>query len=152
MREPSARPEALNALIGTLDFAEDRNQRIQMLIDIAERYQPPPSTLASRPYPESHKVPACESEAFVWSQARPDGRLDFYIAVENPQGISAKAMAVTLVECLSGAPLPAVLAVTPEIVAELFGPELSIGKSMGLEAMVGMVRQMARHQHESSAE
>ena len=151
MSEQARIPAALSQLIETLDFAEDRSQRIQMLIDVAERYQPPPAAVATRPYPESHRVPACESEAFVWSQARADGRLDFYFAVENPQGISARAMAVALNEGLSGAPLEAVMAVSPDIVFDIFGPELSIGKSMGLEAMVGMVRQMARRQIEASA-
>ena len=89
-------------------------------------------------------MPACESEAYVWARPRPDGALDYYFAVENPQGISAKSLAVILGETLAGAPPAEVAAVTGEIVYRIFGNELSMGKSMGLMGMVSMVQNEAK--------
>jgi cysteine desulfuration protein SufE len=78
------------------------------------------------------KVPACESEAYVFTVPREDGTLDFHYAVENPQGISAMATAVILKDSCSGAPLDQVAHVSTDIVYRIFGNELSMGKSMGL--------------------
>ncbi len=96
-------------------------------------------------------MPACESEAFVWGETRPDGTLDFHFAVENPQGISAKAMAAILKDTLSGQPPEQVAAVPQDVVYKVFGTELSMGKSMGLMGMVHMVRTYARKYAESQA-
>ena len=137
-------PEKLAGTLETLDLVSDRNERIQLLIDIAERFRDVPPRLAQRPFPEEHRVPACESEAYVWGEPRPDGTLDFHFAVENPQGISARAMAVLLGDSLSGAPLDQVAAVPQDVVYRVFGRELSMGKSMGLMSMVGMVSALAK--------
>ncbi len=137
-------PERLADKLDALSLVPDRAERIQILIDTAERFQEVPPEIATRPFPEDHRVPACESEAFVWAQRRPDGRLDFHFAVENPQGISAKAMAVILKDSLSGQPLEQVAAVPADIVYQVFGNELSMGKSMGLMGMVGMVTTLAK--------
>lgn len=137
-------PEKLNQTLDALSMIPDRSERIQLLIDIAERFQDVPPRVAARPFPEEHRVPACESEAFVWAERRPDGNLDFHFAVENPQGISAKAMAVILRDTLSGQPLDQVAAVPSDVVYKVFGNELSMGKSMGLMGMVGMVSTLAK--------
>lgn len=137
-------PEKLNQTLDALSMIPDRSERIQLLIDIAERFQDVPPRIAARPFPEEHRVPACESEAFVWAERRPDGNLDFHFAVENPQGISAKAMAVILRDTLSGQPLDQVAAVPSDVVYKVFGNELSMGKSMGLMGMVGMVSTLAK--------
>jgi cysteine desulfuration protein SufE len=136
-------PEKLQTLLDVLGGME-RADRIQMLIDIAERFRPVPARLATRPYPADRRVPGCESEAYVWAEPNPDGTLGFYFAVENPQGISAMALAALLGECLSGQPLDQVLAVPPDIIYDLFGAELSMGKSLGLMGLVNMVRSFAR--------
>ena len=137
-------PEKLNQTLDALAPVGDHGERIQLLIDIAERFQDVPPRVATRPFPEEHRVPACESEAFVWAERRPDGNLDFHFAVENPQGISAKAMAVILRDTLSGQPLDQVAAVPQDVVYKVFGNELSMGKSMGLMGMVGMVSTLAK--------
>ena len=137
-------PEKLEQTLDALSMVPDRNERIQLLIDIAGKFQEVPPQVAARPFPEENRVPACESEAFVWAQRRPDGLLDFHFAVENPQGISAKAMAVILKDSLSGQPLEQVAAVPQDIVYQVFGKELSMGKSMGLMGMVGMVSTLAK--------
>jgi cysteine desulfuration protein SufE len=124
-----------------------RSERIDALISIAERYRPAPASVAEKPYNEAHRVPACESEAFVWATEREDGTLDFHFVVENPQGVSAKAMAVILGETVSGAPLGEVANLNDDVVYEFFGNELSMGKTMGLTSMIGMVRGEARKRH-----
>lgn len=139
-------PAKLASTLDTLDLITDRNERIQLLIDIAERFRDVPPRVALRPFPEECRVPACESEAYVWGEPRPDGTLDFHFAVENPQGISARAMAVILGDSLSGAPLDQVAAVPQDIVYRVFGRELSMGKSMGLMGMVSMVNSLAKRQ------
>ncbi len=137
-------PTKLASTLDTLDLIQDRTERIQLLIDIAERFKDVPPRIAQRPFAEDHRVPACESEAFVWGERRPDGTLDFHFAVENPQGISAKAMAVLLGDSLSGAPVDQVATVPQDIVYRVFGRELSMGKSMGLMGMVSMVNNLAK--------
>jgi hypothetical protein len=52
-----------------------------------------------RPFPAYNKVPACESDAYVFPVEK-NGSLEFFFAVENPQGISAKALAVILAKGL----------------------------------------------------
>jgi len=140
-----ARPPAkLLELLDSLSVLSERGERIQLLVDYADRYRPVPAELASRPYPEERKVPGCESEVYVWDVDQPDGSVRFCFAVENPQGVSAMALAVILDETLSGAPPEQVAAVDPGIVYRIFGPELSMGKSMGLTGMVGTVAALAR--------
>ncbi|MEO1088023.1 MAG: SufE family protein [Acidobacteriota bacterium] len=138
-----ALPEKLEDTVGLLSML-DRGDRIQLLIDIADRFRGVPDDVAARPYSDEHKVPACESEAFVWAVPRGDGALDFHIAVENPQGISAKAMAVLLDESCSGTALEEVAAVPGDVIYDIFGKELSMGKSMGLMGMVSMVALSAK--------
>ena len=83
--------------------------------------------------------------AYLFTAERPDHTLAYHFAVENPQGISAMALAVILQDTLSGAPLEQVAQVPGEIVYDLFGRDLSMGKSMGLMGMVNMVTATARH-------
>jgi cysteine desulfuration protein SufE len=137
-------PQKLERFLEGMDLLEDRSERIEALIGMAERFRCVPESVASRPFGEDHKVPACESEAYVWARPRPDGTLDYFFAVENPQGISAKSLAVILGETLGGAPPAEVAAVTGEIVYRIFGNELSMGKSMGLMGMVSMVQNEAK--------
>jgi cysteine desulfuration protein SufE len=139
-------PEKLARTLESLGMVSDRSERIQLLIDIADRFREVSPQIARRPFAEEHRVPACESEAYVWGQVRPDGALDFHFAVENPQGISARAMAVLLGDTLSGAPLEQVAAVPQDIVYTVFGNELSMGKSMGLMGMVSMINNLAKKQ------
>lgn len=137
-------PPKLNAVLETLEMLPERAERIEVLIGTAERFREVPETIATRPFPKERLVPGCESQAYVWWIERDDDTLDFHFAVENPQGISAKAMAAILQDSCSGAPLAQVAAVPDDLVYEVFGNELSMGKSMGLMGMVAMVRREAK--------
>ena len=142
-------PEQLQSLLTTLETL-DRGDRIQMLIELAGQFKPVPPRIAQRPYSAEHRVPGCESEAYVWSEMGPKGNLAYYFAVENPQGISAMALAGILGSSLSGAPLDEVAAVPADVIYRIFGRELSMGKSLGLMGMVNMVRAAARQQMQAA--
>lgn len=138
-------PPKLAELVDTLALLE-RSDRIDALIEIADRFREVPPEIARRPFPEARKVPACESEAYVFPAPRPDGGLDLHFAVENPQGLSAKAMAVILAETLAGEDPSAYADLSTDLPLEVFGRELSMGKNMGLMGMVAMVAQAARRE------
>ena len=125
--------------------ATDVDLRADLLIELSERFREVSETVATRPFPCENKVPACESDAYVFTAVKDEG-LHFYFAVENPQGVSAKALAVLLEETLSGVPAGAVAAIGDEIVYELFGRGISMGKGIGLRSMVQCVRAIAEKQ------
>ena len=129
-----------------LALLPDRADRIQYLIAVADRFREVPPEVAQRPFGEEHRVPQCESEAYVWATPRADGTLDFHFAVENPQGISAKALAVILADGLSGVSPEQVGAVPGDVVYAVFGRELSMGKNLGLLGMLQMCHAFARRQ------
>jgi len=139
----AAYPEKLAELVETFALL-DRGERIEALIGLADRFEEVPPEVARRPFPAVSKVPACESEAYVFAAPRPDGKLDLHFAVENPQGLSAKAMAVILGETLAGEDPAAYAELSTELPLEIFGHELSMGKNMGLMGMVALVAHAAR--------
>jgi cysteine desulfuration protein SufE len=139
-------PNKLEELLADFSSITDRAERQEYLIEIADRFPEVrvPPDIATKPYAEGCRVPACESEAFVWAKEQPDGTLKFYFDVLNPQGLSAMAMSVILDETLSGQPLEQVAAVEPSIVFTLFGREISMGKGQGLMGIVQMVKNEAK--------
>lgn len=144
-------PEKLARTLDALAMVPDRSERIQLLIDLADRFEEVPPRIAKRPYSTLNQVPACESQAYFFDERRPDGTLNYHFAVDNPQGISAKALAVILDETLSGAPPEEVAALPQDIVYQIFGHELSMGKSMGLMGMVTMVKLAAKRAADARA-
>lgn len=143
MSSIEAIPQRLATALGEIEGLTDPDLRAEYLIELASRFRPVPAEVQTPPYPEDALVPACESKAFVFPVDRIDGTLDFYFAVENPHGVSAKALAALLQETLSGAPLDEVEAISPELVTSLFGPHLSMGKDQGLRNLVLAARRAA---------
>jgi len=139
-------PDKLADLLDDFASITDRTERQEYLIEFADRFRDVrvPPEIATQPYPEEHRVPACESEAFVWAKEQPDGTLKYYFDVLNPQGLSAMAMSVILDETASGQPLQKVAAISPDIVLTLFGREISMGKGQGLMGIVAMVQHEAK--------
>ena len=139
-------PQKLREIIEDFSFLTDRVERQEYLIQLAGQFADVrvPASIASQPYDESHRVPACESDAFVWAQEQEDGTLRYYFDVLNPQGLSAMAMSVILNDACSGAPLEEVAAIQPDIVFEFFGKSISMGKGQGLMGIVNMVTAAAR--------
>jgi sulfur transfer protein SufE len=70
--------------------------------------------------------------------------LKLHFAVENPSGVSAKALAAILDRTLSGLPPEAIATVDPAIVEQIFRQNISMGKGMGLMSMVQRVQALAR--------
>lgn len=146
-------PSKLQETLEDFSFITTRTERQDYLIELADRFDDVkvPASIAQEPYDEAHRVPACESDAFVWATPREDGTLDFAFDVLNPQGLSAKAIAVILGETCSGAPLPQVAALQGEIVFDLFGKDLSMGKGQGLTGIVNLVAYEAKRAMKGSA-
>ena len=145
-----ALPAPLAAVVAEFEGA-DRGMRTEMLIEYADQFETVPATVASRPYPESARAPRCESEAFVFATDRPDGTLDLWFAVENPQGLSAKAWGAILEETLSGQPLEDVVRVPHDTIFRVFGRDVSMGKGQGLIGMLEVVQHEARRRLQQRA-
>ena len=135
--------DKLQQLVETFQMF-DPADRTSMLLSYADQFREVPPSIATRPFPASHNVPECESDAYVWAQKHPDGTLKLYFAVENPSGISAKALAAILDRTLSGLPASEIATVTPDIVEKIFRQNISMGKGMGLMSMVEAVRALAK--------
>ena len=139
-------PEKLKLAIEDFTFITTRTERQEYLIQLADQFSDVrvPEVIASLPYDESHRVPACESEAFVWAIEQEDGSLKYYFDVLNPQGLSAMAISVILDEACSGAPLDQVASINSEVVFDFFGKDISMGKGQGLMGIVNMVAYEAK--------
>jgi cysteine desulfuration protein SufE len=135
---------ALDALLATFDLFPDPADRTGMLLSYAEQFKEVPPGVASRPFSKDHQVPQCESDAYVWAIKRPDGTLQLYFAVENPSGVSARALAAILDRTLSGLPAAEIATVSPDIVERIFRQNISMGKGIGLMSMVAAVQALAR--------
>ena len=118
--------------------------RTGMLLSYADQFKEVPPSIATRPFPKSHQVPQCESDAYVWAHRQPDGALKLYFAVENPSGVSAKALATILDKSLSGLPAADIATVNTDIVEQIFRQNISMGKGMGLMSMVQAVQALAK--------
>ena len=138
-----ALPAPLADVVAEFD-AVDRGMRSEMLIEWADQFESVPATVATRPFPEVARAPRCESEAYVFATDRPDGTLDLWFAVENPQGLSAKAWAAILKDTLTGQPLEQVARVPQETIFKIFGRDISMGKGQGLIGMLDVLQHEAR--------
>ncbi len=137
-------PAKLQDVLDLFATFDDPSDRTNLLLSYADQFREVPSEVATRPFGREHLVPHCESEAYVWAMKRPDGTLKLHFAVENPSGISAKALAAILDRSLSGLPPAQIAEVTPDIVEAVFRQNISMGKGMGLMSMVQAVRSLAK--------
>jgi cysteine desulfuration protein SufE len=137
-------PDKLQQLLDTFDMFSDPTDRSSMLLSYADQFKEVPPDVATRPFDCNHHVPQCESDAYAWAVKRPDGTLKLHFAVENPSGVSAKALAAILDKTLSGLPASQVAEVSPDIVERIFRQNISMGKGMGLMSMVQAVQALAK--------
>lgn len=133
-------------LLADFKEIEDRDERADLLIEQAESYKPPPESVQKKPYPESAKVPGCESEVYVFKSKDESGELSYHFAVENPQGISAMALASIITSTLSGVASKYISEVDEAFVHDIFGKQLSMGKGQGLTNMVSIVKAFAKRE------
>jgi cysteine desulfuration protein SufE len=136
-------PEKLQQLLDMFQMF-DTADRTDLLLGYADQFKDVPPEIATRPFDISHQVPQCESDAYVWAMKQPDDTMRFYFAVENPSGVSAKALAAILDKTLSGLPASEIATVNCDIVEKIFRQNISMGKGMGLMAMVQAVQALAK--------
>jgi cysteine desulfuration protein SufE len=122
----------------------DIPDRTNMLLSYADQFREVPPEVASRPFATNHLVPHCESDAYAWATKNPDGTVKLWFAVENPSGVSAKALAAILDKTLSGLTPAEIAQVDAGLVEKLFRQNISMGKGMGLMSMVEAVRSLAK--------
>ena len=144
-------PPSLQAVLDTFALFTDPADRTNLLLSYADRFTEVPASVATRPFPKEHLVPYCESEAYVWAVKQPGGTLKLYFAVENPSGVSAKALAAILDRSLSGLPPSEVSTLPADLVEQVFRQNISMGKGMGLKSMVEAVRTLAKQAAASPA-
>ncbi len=148
MADFSRYPEKLREVLEI--FAENPGERNQMLIEYSDQFQGVPERIATRPYPQSNQVPHCESDSYVFVEPIEEGnggppRLKFYFAVENPFGVSARALSAILDATISGLPADEIAAMPIEdIVPTLFGKNISMGKGQGLLSIAAVVKRLAQ--------
>jgi cysteine desulfuration protein SufE len=136
-------PDRLQQVVDAF-AALDMPERMDMLLGYGDRFREVPPEIASRPYAAERRVPGCESEAYVWAVPQDDGTITLYFAVENPSGVSAKALAAILDKTLSGLAPEAIAELSPDLVYDLFRENISMAKGIGLMGMVHAVRTLAR--------
>lgn len=134
-------PKPIQDQLDDLAMYPDRAERIEMLVAIGGEYRH--EAAAEVPREVATRVPGCESEVFIDTIRSAGGGLGYRIAVDNPQGISAMALAVVL-QSLNGLPASEAASLDEGLVFEMFGRELSMGKSLGLTGMVRMVKTLAQ--------
>ena len=137
-------PEKLKDFMNILASIEDRQDRMNLLIDYAEKFIEVPEEIAKRPFPRERAVPFCESEAYVFTRLNENNIINFFYAVENPQGISAKALCAIFKSTLEGESPETILSIPTDIILEIFGHELSMGKNMGLTGILQMMQRDAK--------
>lgn len=138
-------PRRLQAVLDTFAMFPDVADRSNLLISYADKFKEVSPEIATRPFDQERLVPFCESEAYAWAVPNPDGTLKLAFAVENPSGISARALAAILDQTLSGLPADEIAQIDPDIVEQIFRQNISMGKGMGLMSMVQAVRTLARN-------
>jgi cysteine desulfuration protein SufE len=147
-----ALPSKLQDVLDLFATFDDPSDRTNLLLSYADQFKEVPPAVASRPFGRDHLVPHCESEAYVWALKQPDGTLKLHFAVENPSGISARALGAILDRSLSGLPAAQIAEITPDVVEAIFRQNISMGKGMGLMSMVQAVRSLANAAVKSSTD
>ena len=137
-------PSELQEILALVEGANDYEEKCDLLIEFAGTFKPCDPNKYSYPYNKDHQVPGCESEVYLWVNKRDGGTFTFDVIVENPQGISAKALAQILIEGLRNSSADEIQAVPEDIVYRIFGSSLSMGKGQGLMGMIRLLKHLVK--------
>lgn len=137
-------PDKLQSIIDELALIEDPQDRMEFLIDYSDKFEEVPENIAKRPFPAETKVPFCESEAYVFAVRNDDGTIKYYYAVDNPNGVSAKALAQIFSITLNGSKPEDIEKIPLDVIYKIFGQSLSMGKNMGLTGILQMMKRDAK--------
>lgn len=133
-------PAALDELVEELRDA-DRQERIELLIDLANDLPPLPDRLEQFK-DETHRVPECQSPVFLFLER--DGPAVHIFADVPPEAPTVRGFVCMLVRGLDGATVEEVLAVPNDLIqrsgmAEILGMQRASGLSGVLHRLKGMV-------------
>jgi sulfur transfer protein SufE len=148
MSDFAAYPEKLREVLEI--FRDNPTERNPMLVEYSDQFQGVPERVATRPYPQSHQVPHCESDSYVFvepigPESGADTALQFYFAVENPFGVSARSLSAILDQTINGMPARDIATMPiDELVPTLFGKNISMGKGQGLLSIASVVKVLAQ--------
>jgi cysteine desulfuration protein SufE len=134
-------PSKLDELVTELGEA-DRQERIELLIDLARDLPPLPDRLAAFK-DEAHRVPECQSPVFLFVEPAEEGRVRLFAdaPVEAP---TVRGFVALLVAGLDGEPAAAVGSVPDEILQRSGLREiLGMQRSAGLHGVLRRLRSMA---------
>ena len=109
----------------------DRQERIELLIDLARTLPPLPAHLSEHK-DAAHRVPECQSPVFLFPEREGDTFLLY--ADVPPEAPTVRGFMAMLVEGLSGAPINDVVAMPPDII-----------ERSGLRDLLGMQRVSGLH-------
>jgi cysteine desulfuration protein SufE len=137
-------PDKLQSIIDELALIEDSQDKMEFLIDYADKFEEVPERIARRPFPAETKVPFCESEAYVFAVRNDDGTIKYYYAVDNPNGVSAKALAQIFSITLNDSKPEDIEKIPLDVIYKIFGQSLSMGKNMGLTGILQMMKRDAK--------
>lgn len=105
-------PEKLKDLVAELADA-DRQERIELLIDLSNGLPPLPDRLLDR-RDRAHRVPECQSPVFLF--AEPEGEAIRLFADVPAEAPTVRGFVALLVEGLDGATVQAILDVPDDLV------------------------------------
>ena len=118
--------------------------RTDLLLSYADQFKEVPPEVATRPFPKVAPGAAVRvGRLRVGACKQPDGTLKLHFAVENPSGVSAKALAAILDKTLSGLPAAEIATVDSRHRRADLPPEHLDGQGHGPMAMVDAVRALA---------
>ena len=127
----------------------DREERVELLIDLAKSLPPlPDSLLANRD--ESHRVPECVTPVFLFVE--PDGHRLRLFADVPIEALTVRGFVAMLVEGLDGATAEAIRQ-TPDDLVERSGIQDLIGmqRAAGLPSILRRLKSMAERAAQSAA-
>jgi cysteine desulfuration protein SufE len=121
MEERQPMPAALDAIVSELSEA-DRQERIEMLIDLARNLPPLPDRLAAFK-DAAHRVEECQSPVFLIVEPQTDSRVAIFAdaPIEAP---TVRGFVSLLVEGLSGSTVEEILSVPNDLIDRIGLPEI----------------------------
>ena len=140
----------LHEIIEQFSAISNQDERIDLLIDFASKYEFVKALNRSEPFDENNKVNNCLSGVYVWVEKITDDNFDIKFVVKNPQGITAKAFCAILGEGLKLENSKSILSVNDGIIEEIFGNRLSFGKRIGLTNILQYIKNQIRQIEEKS--
>lgn len=116
----------------------DRQERIELLIDLARGLPPLPERL-SHFKDEAHRVPECQSPVFLI--AEPEGDRVHLFADAPIEAPTVRGFVAILVAGLDGATIPEILSVPDDLVEQSGMPEiLGMLRVRGLHGVLGRLK------------